>query len=93
MSRWDEYKEENLTEDGEHTGFPGWIVAPDLGAWSFRRIKDNAVSHHKADTPYGFWESACEASMAGWNRLFPNPVSEDQLKEAYNKVSAGMSSR
>jgi hypothetical protein len=89
MTNWDVYKSERV--DGVcHRDFPGWQLAPECDAWTFRRESDGVLSHHKADTPFGFWEAACEASMKLWDRLFPAPVAADQAEDAYHRVAVAM---
>ena len=83
MTAWERYKEENVV-DRCHKDYPGWEVD---GAWTFRRMSDGAITHHKADTPYGFWERACEESLAIWESVYPNPVPPEQQLEAYDLLS------
>ena len=86
MNAWDQYLINNIV-DGQHKKFPGWRPT---AVWTFHRDKDGVITHHKADTPYGFWESACEESMAMWERLYPDAVPDGQGWEAYDKVSRAM---
>ena len=82
MSRWDDYKEENLV-NGEHKRFPGWKP---VGVWTFQR-SDGSITHHKADSPFAFWESTCEWSMEKWDKMFPAPIPEEKQEECYEAIS------
>jgi hypothetical protein len=89
VTAWDRYVGEKVV-GGRHRDFPGWELAPECGAWTFRRSSDGVLSHHKADTPFAFWERACEVSMSLWDSLYPGPVSGDDYQGLYAKVSAAM---
>jgi len=67
VSAWDRWKEENVLPDGSIKDHPDWEV---LDIWICIR-KDGVETCHKADSPYPFWESTLDESLALVDTYYP----------------------